>query len=133
MNYLVVHEHHQDIQMCSHNVMLKKILASAGVNIPIHNPDGPDIAYLTSIYKKSTSDIRHPPTYKCLHSNFLPEKEGRKIGSIQKTFDVTYYNCEMKLSIRETKVNDFFGLNQMSFLCTINLNLNRKQIMKNQI
>ena len=63
--------------MLSHNLTLKQILATVGVKVPINIIYVPDIAYLTDISTTSTSDITHPPTYKKLHSNFLPEKEGK--------------------------------------------------------
>ena len=56
--------------------MLNKVLSSAGVNIPLHIPDVPDIAYLTNISTTSTYNVTHPPTYDRLHRNLLPEKEG---------------------------------------------------------
>ena len=49
MNYFVLHKNNQNIQMHSHNIMLKQILASVGVNAPLHIPDVPGIAYLTHI------------------------------------------------------------------------------------
>ena len=63
MNYLVVQQHHQNIQMRSQNLMLNKILANVGVNVPLHIPDVSDIEYLTKISTTSTFDITHPPTY----------------------------------------------------------------------
>ena len=49
INPLVLHQHHQNIQMSSHNITLKQILAPGSVNVPLHIPDFPDIAYLTNI------------------------------------------------------------------------------------
>ena len=43
MNYLVVQQHHQNVQILSQNLMLKQILATAGVNVSLHIPDVPDI------------------------------------------------------------------------------------------
>ena len=43
MNDLVVQQHHQNVQICSHNLMLKQLLATSGVNVSIHIPDVPDI------------------------------------------------------------------------------------------
>ena len=106
MNYLIVQQHHQNIQMQTQKLMSKKILATIGVNIPLHIPDVTDIAYLTIISTTSTSNITHPHTYEHIHRHLLPEKEGKKkIGSIQEIFDITYYNCEFRLSIRYTKAN----------------------------
>ena len=76
-NYLVVQQHHQNIQMRSQNLMLKKILANVGVNVHLHNPDVTNIAPFNFFSATSTSDITHPPTYEHLHRNFLPEKEGK--------------------------------------------------------
>ena len=58
--------------------MFKQILASVGVNFPLHILDVPDIASLTNIYTTSKSNVTHPPTYDLLHSYLLPEKEGNK-------------------------------------------------------
>ena len=49
MNYLVVQQHHQNIQMRSQNIMLNQILASVGVNAPLHIPDVTDIEYPKNI------------------------------------------------------------------------------------
>ena len=57
--------------------MLKKILASVGVNFHIHTPDVPDIPSL----KKSTtsaSNKTHPPTYEHRHRPLLTQNEPRK-------------------------------------------------------
>ena len=43
MNSLVVHQHHQNVQICGQNLMLKQPLATAGVNFSLHIPDVPDI------------------------------------------------------------------------------------------
>ena len=55
--------------------MLKQILASIGVNVPLHIPDVPDILARTNISTTSTSNITHPPKYERLHRYLLPEKE----------------------------------------------------------
>ena len=92
--------------MRSQNIMLKKILAYVGVNVPLHITYVTDIAFIKISYKTSTSNITHPHTYEHIHRHLLPEKEGKKkIGSIQEIFDITYYNCEFRLSIRYTKAN----------------------------
>ena len=77
MNYLVVQQHFQNIQICSQNIMLNQILAIVSVNVPLYILYVPYIASLTNIPTTSTSDITHPPTYEHLHSYFQPEK-GRK-------------------------------------------------------
>ena len=64
--------------MRSHNLTLKHILATVGVNALLHNPYVSDIAYLTNIHLIYTPDIAHPPTYEHLCSNLLTEKEGKK-------------------------------------------------------
>ena len=46
MNYLIVEQHHQNIQMRNQNIMLKQILANVSVNDPVHIPDVPDVASL---------------------------------------------------------------------------------------
>ena len=74
MNTLVTQQHHQNIQMRSQNIMLNKIIATVGVNLPLHIPDVPDISSLTNISKNSTSKISHKPTYEHIHRDLLPEK-----------------------------------------------------------
>ena len=77
MNSLVVQQHHQNIQMRSHNLMLKQILDTVGVNVPLQIPDVPDIASLTNIYTTSTSDMPHPPTYDHIQRHLLPTNDGK--------------------------------------------------------
>ena len=72
MNSLVVKKHHQNVQICSQNLMLKQILATDGVNVPLHIPDVPDISSLANIYTSSTSDMPHLPTFEHLRRHFLP-------------------------------------------------------------
>ena len=74
---MVVHQHNQNVQICSQNILLKQILATVGVNVPLYIPDGPDIASPANISTTSTSDIPHPPTYEHLHRHFLPKKDGK--------------------------------------------------------
>ena len=74
MNYLIVQHNHQNIQIRSQNIMLKKIPATVGVNAPLQIPYVPDIASITNSYRNSTSNITHPPTYERLHRNFPPKK-----------------------------------------------------------
>ena len=78
MNSLDVQQHHQNIQIRSQNIMLKKIPATVGVNAPLQIPYVPDIASITNSYTNSTSNITHPPKYERLHRNWLPEKELNK-------------------------------------------------------
>ena len=54
--------------------MLKQILSTVGVNIPLHIPDVPDFASFTNISTTSTSDITHPPTYEHPNRHLLPKK-----------------------------------------------------------
>ena len=72
MNSLVVQHHHQNVQACSQNLLLKQILATANVNVPIHIPDVPDISSVTDISKSSTSNRPHSRTFEQLPRNFLP-------------------------------------------------------------
>ena len=76
MNSLVVQQHHKNVQICSQNIMLKLILATVGVNVPLHIPDVPDIPFLTNISTSSTSDMPYPPTYEHLHRHLIPKKDG---------------------------------------------------------
>ena len=77
MNSLVVQQHHQNVQIHSQNLMLKQILVTSGVNVPLHIPDVPYILYITNISTSSTSDIPHTPTFEHLHRNFLHKKDGK--------------------------------------------------------
>ena len=72
MNYLVVQQHHQKIEMRGHNLMLTQIRATSDVKIHLHIPDVPDIASLTNISTTSTFYITHPPTYEHINRHFLP-------------------------------------------------------------
>ena len=74
MNSLVVHQHHQSIQMYSQNLMLKQILATIGVNVPPHISDVPGFTSFTKNSTTSTYDITNPPTYVQLRRHLLPEK-----------------------------------------------------------
>ena len=78
MNSLVVQQHHQNVQIRSQNLMLKKILANAGVNVSLHITDVPDISSVTDISTSSTSNMPHAPTFEHLPRNFLPKKDGKK-------------------------------------------------------
>ena len=75
MNYLIVQQHNQNIQMRSQNLMLKHILATVGVNALLHNPYVSDIAYLTNIHLTSTFDMTHPIKYEHFFSHLPPKKE----------------------------------------------------------
>ena len=75
---MVVHQHHQNIQIISQNIMLNQIISSVDINVPLHIQDVPDILSRTNISTTSTSNITHPPKYERLHRNWLPEKELNK-------------------------------------------------------
>ena len=77
MNYLVVQQHHQNFQIRSQNLMLKQLLATAGVNVSFQIPYVPDISSVTEISKSSTSNMPHPPTFEHLPRNVLPKKYGK--------------------------------------------------------
>ena len=77
MNSLVVYQHHQNVQIRSQNIMLKQILATVGVNVPLQILDVPDIPYLTNISTTSTSDMPNPPTYEQLHRHLQPKNMKR--------------------------------------------------------
>ena len=57
--------------------MLKQILASVVVDVPLHIPDVPGIESLSNIYTNSTSNVTHPSTYERLHKQLIPKKEGK--------------------------------------------------------
>ena len=87
MNSLVVQQHNQNVQIRSQNIMLKQILNTSGVNVPLHIPDGTDIAYPTNISITSTSDMPHSPTYEHLRRHLLPKKDGNnELGPYKKYF-----------------------------------------------
>ena len=75
MNYMVVQQHHQNVQIRSKNLMLKQILVTSGVNVSLHIPDVTFIPYLINISTSSTSDIPHPTTFEHLHRHFLHKKD----------------------------------------------------------
>ena len=77
MNSLVLQQHHQNVKIRSQNVMLKQILATDGVNVPINIPYVTNIPLIKNISTTSTSDMPHPPTYEHLHRHFLPKKDGK--------------------------------------------------------
>ena len=77
MNSLVVQQHHQNVQIRSQNLMLKQLLATAGVNVSLHIPDVPDISSVTAISTSSTSDMPHPPTFEHLPRHLPPKKDGK--------------------------------------------------------
>ena len=55
--------------------MLKEILASISVNVPLHIPDIPNIPYPTKISTTSESEKTHTPTYDHLHIPLLTQNE----------------------------------------------------------
>ena len=77
MNSLVAQQHHQNIQICSQNIMLKQLLGTVGVNISLQIPDVPAISFVTDISTSSTSDMPHPLTFENLPRNLLPKKDGK--------------------------------------------------------
>ena len=62
-NSLVLHQHQQNIQLSSQNLMLNQIISSVGVNVPLHIPDVPDITSLANICTVSASKVTHTPRY----------------------------------------------------------------------
>ena len=77
MNSLVVQQHYQNVQICSQNLMLKQLLATAGVNVSPHVPDVTDVSSVTDISTSSTSNMPPPPTLEELSRNLLPKKYGK--------------------------------------------------------
>ena len=84
MNSLVVQQHHQNVQIRSQNLMLKQLLATAGVNVSLHIPDVPDISSVTDISTSSTSNMPPPPTLEEIPRNLLPKKDGKKKDGVYK-------------------------------------------------
>ena len=72
MKSLNVQQHHQNVQICSQNLMLKQHLATSGGNVSLHIPDVTDISSVTVISTSSTSNMPHPPTFEQLPRNLLP-------------------------------------------------------------
>ena len=62
--------------MRGQNLMLKQLLATAGVNVSLHIPDVPDISSVTDIFTSSTSNMPPPPTLEGIPRNLLPKKDG---------------------------------------------------------
>ena len=113
--------------------MLKQILATIGVNVPLHIPDITDIASITNISTNSPSDITNPPTYEHLHRNLLPEKGWKeKLVPYKKYLMsfITIVNSNHQLGRPKLIQIFLFGLKNMSFLCSLNLFLNNNQILK---
>ena len=78
MHSLFVQQHHQNVQIRSQNLMLKQLLATAGVNVSLHIPDVPDISSVTDISTSSTSNMPPPPTLGEIPRNLLPKKDGKR-------------------------------------------------------
>ena len=84
MNSLVVQQHHQNVQIRSQNLMVKQLLATAGVNVSLHIPDIPNISSVTDISTSSTSNMPHSRTFEQLPRNLLPKKDGKNELAIYK-------------------------------------------------
>ena len=95
MNSLVVQQHHQNVQICSHNLMLKQLLATSGVNVSLHIPDVPDISSVTDISTNSTSNMPHPPTFEHLPRHLLPKKYGKNELVRYKKYFMSLIYCVM--------------------------------------
>ena len=61
--------------MRTHNLTLKKMLASICVTVPLHIPDITDITSLTNNFTTSESNETHPPTYGYLHRPLINQDE----------------------------------------------------------
>ena len=68
-----------NIQLLSHNLMLKQILVSVGANVRLQMLDVTNIAYIINISITSTYNIIHSFTW-----HVVPEKEGKKTWSYKK-------------------------------------------------
>ena len=77
MNSLVVQQYHQNVQIRSHNIMLKQLLATSGVNVSLQIPDVPDISSVTDISTSSTSNMPHSRTFEQLPRKFLHKHYGK--------------------------------------------------------
>ena len=86
MNSMVVQQHNQNVQIRSQNLMLKKLLATAGVNVYLHIPDVPDISSVTYISTSSTYNMPHSRTLEQLPRNLLPKKYGKNEFVIYKKY-----------------------------------------------
>ena len=78
MNFLVVQQHHKNVQIRSHNLTFKQILSTVGVNVPLQNTEDPDITSLTNSSSRSTSDMPYPPTFEHLNMHLLPKNDRKK-------------------------------------------------------
>ena len=86
MHSLVVQQHHQNIQIRSQNLMLKQILATAGVNVSLHILGVPDISSVTDISTSSTSNMPHSRTFEQLPRNLLSKNDGKNELVIYKKY-----------------------------------------------
>ena len=124
MNSLVVQQHHQNVQIRIQNLMLKQLLATAGVNFSLHIPYIPDISSVIDISTSSKSNMPHPLTFEELPRNLLPKKDGKNKLVIYKK-----YLMSLILSVMSNKYKGrhklilifFFGLKKILFLCTMNI------------
>ena len=64
--------------MRTHNLTLKKMLASICVTVPLHIPDITDITSLTNNFTTSESNETHPPTYDHPHRTLLIQNKSKK-------------------------------------------------------
>ena len=64
--------------MRTQNLMLKHMLASIGVTVPLQIPDVPDIPSLTKFSTNSESNETHPPTYDHPHRTLLIQNKSKK-------------------------------------------------------
>ena len=111
MNSLVVQKHHQNVQIRSQNLTLKKLLATAGVNISLHIPDVPDISSVTDISTSSTSNMPHPPTFEQLPRNLLPKKYGKN--------KLVMYKKDLMSLIRSVMSNKKKGMSKLILIFPI--------------
>ena len=133
MNSVVVQQHHQKVQICSQNLMLKQLLSTAGVNLSLHIPDVSDISSVTDISTTSTSDMPHPPTFEHLNSHLLPKKDGKNELVRYKKYLMSLISSAIsdRQSGRAKLILIFlFDLNNISFICTMNLSLKIDLLLK---
>ena len=80
--------------------MLKQILSTFSVNVPLQIPNVTDIASLTNISTTLRSDIKNSPTHEHFHRHLLPEKEGKNKlvpykKYLMKLITIVNSNCQL--------------------------------------
>ena len=63
--------------MRTQNIMLKHVISSIGVTVPLHLPNVPDIPSITYISTTSAYNEIHPTTYEHLHRTLQTQNQSK--------------------------------------------------------